>query len=139
LVAEGFVYATGSQQATDALLLLGVALVTVAVAMLHGAQRMGLVASILAGVVIIGGLCQVATVAAGLLLDSDLGWLHGIGFLAMGLGLIGYGILTLRSGCRELLYGNAAGASRTSSDVLEHNQTDRPCRVAGGRCGWGFR
>jgi hypothetical protein len=48
--------------------------------------------------VVVGGLCQVAAVASGLLLDSDVDRLHGIGFLAMGLGLIGYGALTLRPG-----------------------------------------
>jgi hypothetical protein len=99
LVGEGVVYATGSQQLTDALLLLGLGLVTIAFAMLHGVQRgaLGRTATILAAAVVIGGLCQVAAVASGLLLEADLGWLHGVGFLVMGLGLIGYGIVVLRS------------------------------------------
>jgi hypothetical protein len=98
LVAEGFVFATGEQRATDALLLAGVALVTVAVAVLHVAQRSGKVASVFASAVVIGGLFQVAAVASGLLNAAELGWVHGIGFLIMGLGLIGYGVVALRSG-----------------------------------------
>lgn len=98
LIAEGIVFATDSQDATDILLLAGVALTTIAFVLVRAFERVaaGTVAGAGAVAIVAGAVAQIVALAVGLASEKDLDWLHGIGFLVMGLGFIVYGVVAFR-------------------------------------------